>query len=312
MKLKLLLGLGITLLAMGCTSETELQPKDISKITRIYVGTEDVVDSRTVTNATTNAVTWAEGDEIAVFHVNGSGRSDYKHFRVVSGGAGGISAYFEAVSEADALTGGETYKLVYPYAAAGSYSGGSSNRYSLAVYELANSVDNLKTYDWLYSDGKAIPQDGTLPRFTMKHCFALVKVHLEVAGAIEGEDYDEYIRNFTLSSANSAFAQRVYWDENLDFAIKSYGTSAVSYNTDTWLENGAYTFWLPVYQSPDFGSHQLTLAIYMSHGTQGNTLWGGNVNYTPHSVLTAGYLYSVNLLFTVDGTNRTGTLTLVN
>lgn len=313
MKIKLLLGLSLfAILAMDCTSETDTL-KSNDKITRIYVGTTDA-KSRTSTDASTAEVTWKDGDEIAVFHVNGSGRSDYKRF-LLSSGAGEQSAYFEGVTADDYLTAGESYKVIYPYSSTTYTNETTSNIYSFAIYEIPNTVDKLATYDWLYSATRVIPTDGTMPAFTLQHTMALIKVTLDIEGVEEYEDFDEYLKNITFAPTDNsfAFAQRCYWDTNLDFAIKNYGTTSVSYiSNGQWLEDGTTSFWLPVVQNTNLGIQGLNVTVYVSHGTQGNTLWSATTTFTPTSLLVSGKIYPIHLRFAVDGTNRSGTLTIVN
>jgi len=301
-------------MAMGCSSETDTYPIDANisntNITRISVGT--IAETKTATDESSNAVTWQTGDEIAVFNVNGSGSSDYKHF-VLSEGAGEISAYFTGVTVDDYLIPGETYKLVYPYSSAVSYNG-SSNIFSLTVYEVPNTVDNLSTYDWLYSAEKKIPTDGTIPAFTMQHALSLIKVTLDVTGYLEDDNSDEYLRNisFATSDNSSDFAQRIYWDTDMNFTVKSYATSSVSYVSGggEYLENTTTTFWLPISQDSSLGIKDLDITVYMSHGS--NTFWSAATTYSTKSVLTPGKVYPIHLSFVVDGSNRTGTLSVVN
>jgi len=295
-------------MAMGCSSETDMFQINSNNI--IYVEkTINNITTKTATDETTNAVTWQAGDEIAVFHVNGSGRSDYKRF-VLSEGAGNNSAYFTGFTYSDTLIPGETYKLVYPYSSAVSYNG-SSNIKSLKVFEVPNTVDNLSTYDWLYSTEKVIPTDGTTPAFTMKHAMALIKVTLDVTGFEENDDSDEYLKNVTFATSNSSlsFAQRIYWDTDMNFTVKSYATSSVSYiDGGEYLENTTTTFWLPVSQDSELGIQDLDITVYMSHGI--NSLWSAATTYSTSSVLTSGYVYPLHMSFVVDGSNRSGTLSV--
>ena len=295
-------------MAMGCSSET------FTSNNIIYVEkTINNLTTKTATNETSNEVTWQAGDEIAVFHVNGSGRDDYKEF-VLSEGAGSNSAYFTGVTADDILIPGETYKLVYPYSSAVSYTNDpATTRYSLKVYEIPNTVDNLSSYDWLYSAERVIPTDGTTPAFTMKHAMALIKVTLDVAGFEENDDSEEYFKNVTFATSNSslAFAERIYWDTDMNFVVKSYATSSVSYvDGGEYLENTTTTFWLPVSQDSSLGIQDLDITVYMSHGS--NTLWSASTSFYTSSVLTSGYVYPIHLSFVVDGTNRSGTLSVVN
>jgi len=313
MKNKLFLYITIAIMAMGCSSETDTYPIDANisntGITRISVGT--IAETKTATDESSNAVTWQTDDEIAVFNVNGSGRDDYKRFKL-SEGAGEVSAYFTGVTADDILIPGETYKLVYPYSSAVSYTG-SSNSKSLKVYEVPNTVDNLSTFDWLYSAEKVIPTDGTTPAFTMQHALALIKVTLDVTGFEENDDSDEYLKNVTFATSNSSlvFAQRIYWDTDMNFAVKSYATSTVSYiDGGEYLENTTTTFWLPVFQDSDLGIQDLDITVYMSHGIY--TLWSAATTYSTSSVLTPGYVYPIHLSFVVDGSSRSGTLSVEN
>jgi len=314
MKKNLFLSLCLALVAVGCSSETEPQ-NDNSTVSRILVGNAELQDAntKTITDAVTNRVTWAAGDEIALFNVNGTGRNDYKRFRIVSG-VGNESAYFEAVTEDDNLTAGATYKVIYPYASVASYTD-VSNRTSLAVYEIPNNVNNLATYDWLYSAPRTINADGTTPEFLMQHCMALIKFTLDVEGIIENDDFDEYLKNITVRplGTSSMFAQRIYWNNTLDFSISSYGTNSVSFEpSSVYLENGRYTFWLPIYQDASLGIRPLILTVFASHGAAGNTLWSAATTFTPASILTPGYIYHKHLNFTVDGSERSGTLTIID
>ena len=315
MKNKLFLYITIAIMAMGCSSETDTYQIDANipntGITRISVGT--IAETKTTTNETSNAVTWQAGDKIAVFHVNGSGRDDYKCFEL-SDGAGEISAYFTGVTEEDYLIPGETYKLVYPYSSAVSYTNNPVvNANSLKVYEVPNTVDNLSTYDWLYSAERVIPTDGTTPAFTMQHAMALIKVTLDVEGYVEGLDSDETLKNVTFATSDnsSAFAQRIYWDADMNFAVRSYTTLSVSYvSGGEDFDNGTTTFWLPIYQNSSLGIKNLDITVYLSHGVSTN--WSGVTTYSTSSVLTPGDIYPIHLKFVVDGSDITGTLSVVN
>jgi len=303
-------------MAMGCSSETDTFQTDtsVTSITSLYVEkTINNATTKTATNESSNEVTWQTGDEIAVFHVNGSGRDDYKCF-VLSEGGGSNSGYFKGVTADDYLIAGETYKLVYPYSSAVSYTNDpATTRYSLKVFEVPNTVNNLSSYDWLYSEERVIPTDGTIPDFTMQHALALIKVTLDVTGFKEGDDSEEYLKNVTFATSDNslAFAQRIYWDTDMNFAVKYYGTTSVSYvDGGEYLENTTTTFWLPVSQDSDSGIQDLDITVYMSHGS--NTLWSALTQYSTSSVLTPGDIYPIHLKFVVDGSNRSGTLSVVN
>lgn len=316
MKTKLFLGLGIALLAMSCTSETESRNEDASKITKIYVGTEKVVeaDTRTVTDVNTNTVTWATGDEIAVFRVNGSGRNDYKHF-ILESGAGEISAYFKGVGADDYLTPGETYKVVYPYAAVGAYEGVDDALSMQAAISGSNNTDHLAKYNWLTSLPKVIPTDGTMPAFSLAQSTALAKIRVDIENfMLTGIGNRRYLSNvnFTVKDGSGEFSDYIYWDDNLNIATLQFSEVASAGFTGTAVQinnNSSYYYWVPIIQKIETGIKELKLSVHWNAGTI--TTYSADMVYTPQSVFRPGFIYNVHLKLSFAESGNSGALTLV-
>lgn len=317
MKMKLFLGLGITLLVMSCTSETEPQNEDKTKITKIYVGAEKAegVNTRTVTDVNTNSVTWADGDEIAVFHVNGSGRNDYKRF-VLESGAGNISAYFRGVGADDYLIPGETYKVVYPYSAVGVYDGVNDALQMQASISGSNNTDHLADYNWLASAQKVIPADGTMPAFLLVQSTALVKIRVDtenftIKDPITNKRYLNNV-NFTVIDGSTEFSDYIYWDDNLNvttFQFSEVASAGFAGTVAQIKNNSSYYYWVPIIQKIETGVKQLKLSVHWNAGAV--TTYSADMTYTPKSVFKSGYIYNVHLKLSFADSGNSGTLTLV-
>lgn len=316
MKKNLVLGLGIALLAMSCTSETETQKKDTKKITTIYVGAENASDvgTRTITDVNTNSVKWAVGDEIAVFHVNGSGRSDYKHF-VLESGAGDASAYFKGVGADDYLTAGETYKVVYPYSTVKQYDGENNVFNMHANISGSNNTDHLANHNWLVSTQQRISTDGKTPAFLLAQTVALAKIQVDITNfTLTGIPNKRYLSNvnFTISDKTKAFYSYIYWDENLDVAAYEYSEVATAgFSNQVQISNNtSYYYWVPIKQNTSDGIKSLGLSVHWRDSN--NVDYSSSVEYTPQSVFTPGFIYNIHLKLTfTTGSGNSGTLTFV-
>lgn len=316
MKTKLLLSLGIALLAMSCTSETESQNEDATKITKIYIGAEKTSDAttKTVTDVTTNSVKWAEGDEIAVFHVNGSGRNDYKRF-VLESGAGEASAYFKGVGADDYLTAGETYKVVYPYAAVGQYDGVNDVFNMHANISASNNTDHLANHNWLVSTQQRItPADGTMPSFLLKQVTALAKIRVDIENfTITGMTNKRFLSNvnFTIIDRTKAFRSYIYWDDNLDVATYEYSEVATAgFSGQVEIKNNnSYYYWVPIIQNASDGIKKVSLSVHWRKDVDLSSA----VEYMPKSVFTPGKIYNIHLKLTfTENSGDSGTLTFAN
>lgn len=316
MKTKLFLSLGIALLVMSCTSETETQSEKVTKITKIYVGTEEEAgtNSRTVTNVNTNAVTWAEGDEIAVFRVNGSGRNDYKRF-VLESGAGGIAAYFKGVGVDDYLIPGEVYKVVYPYSTVGTYDGVNDVFNMHANISASNNTDHLANHNWLVSAQRIIPEDGTMPAFSLAQTIALAKIRVDIANfTVTGLSNRRYLSNvnFTITDKTKAFDSYIYWNEKLE--VTGYESSEVAtagFSGQVQIvNNSSFYYWVPIKQQSTTGIKKMGLSVHWRDGN--NVDYSSSVEYIPKSVFASGFIYNIRLklTFTVNSGNS-ATLTFV-
>ncbi|WP_321332907.1 hypothetical protein [uncultured Bacteroides sp.] len=313
MRIKLLLGLSLfAILAMDCISETDT-PKSNDKITRIYVGTANA-KSRTLTDASTAEVTWKDGDEIAVFHINGSGRSDYKRF-LLSSGAGEQSAYFEGVTADDYLTAGETYKVAYPYSSVEEYDGDNNIFNMHANISASNNTDHLANHNWLVSGNRVIPTDGTMPSFSLAQITALAKIRLDIDNfTVTGLTNRRYLTNvnFTIADATKAFYNYIYWNEDLD--VTAYERSEVATagfsNQVQIVNNSSYYYWVPIMQETSSGIKQLDLSVHWRDGN--NVDYSSVVEYTPKSMFVPGYIYNVHLILTfTENSGNSGILSLV-
>lgn len=315
MKTKLFLGLSIALLAMGCTSETEMNNENTTKITRIYVGAENVIDTRTETDAETAAVTWTEGDEIAVFHVNGSGRSDYKYF-VLESGDGETKGYFKGADpEVDYLIPGETYKVVYPYWAVVDFDGGD-NIHEMSIALSNNSTDHLADYNWLASTAKTIPTNGTMPAFSMAQQMSLVKLRVDIENfTVTGTSNRRYFGNINFTTTDTApvFYSFVYWNNNLEVAAGEMSeVLGCGFNGNIQIQNNtSYYFWVPVKQDTSKGVKEIDIAL-LWRNSGGGTTTTAHAIYTPKSAFAPGYIYNVHLkLSFTAGSANSATLTVV-
>lgn len=298
----------------SCTSETEDNTYS-TKITKIYVGAETTIGTKTNTNASTSTVTWADGDEIAVFHVNGSGRSDYKRF-ILTSGAGESSAYFAGATAEDYLTPGETYKVVYPYSSVENYNQSNDFLFSEISQSTSGNISHIAQYDWLYSASKTIGSDGTVPAFLLKHVSAFLRVRLDIANYTASER--RYLRNFNVKASNGTsklFANYIYWNDELNFTISQYTeTATVGYSESNRIVDGTFYYYFPIIQDPSLGIEPLTFTSYWATSTSTSaTLYSSDCQYTPSSVLRSGYVYDAHFQLTFnDGSANTATLTIVN
>ena len=301
-------------MAMGCSSETDTFQVN-TKITRISVGTQEIKETtKTATNASTNAVTWQAGDEIAVFHVGGTGRSDFKHF-VLASGANETSAYFEGVGADDYLTAGESYKVIYPYSSAG-YTVNDDFNCSETAQSSNGNTDQLADCDWLYSTSTRISPDGTVPAFTLRHAFSLLKIIVDVENFTSSDR--RYMRNFNIKNFNTElnlFADYVYWNDVFDFSVSGYtGVSAVGYSSSIRLNNTTtYIYWLPIKQNETLGIQNVVFTSFWATGiTSTSTMYSSECTYTPSSVFAAGTTYEKHFKLTfADGSSTVAILTLV-
>lgn len=317
MRTKLLLGLGIALLAMSCTSETEPQKEEATKITKIYVGAEKApdVDTKTITDVNTNSVKWAEGDEIAVFHVNGTGRSDYKRF-VLESGAGEASAYFNGVGADDYLTAGETYKVVYPYSTIGIYDGVNEAFNMHANISGSNNTDHLANHNWLVSTQQRISTDGKTPAFLLAQTTALAKIRVDIENfTLTGFTNRRYLSNvnFTTVDKIKDFYSYIFWNENLDVEAAEYSEVATAgfQSTNVVINNNtSYYYWMPIIQNTLTGIKKLGLSVHWRDAN--NVDYSSSIEYTPKSEFIPGFIYNIhlNLAFT-EGSGNSAILSLV-
>lgn len=308
MKTKLFLSLGLVLLTMSCNSEKELPNENVTKISKIYVGTKKdaQTNTRTVTNATTNAVTWTEGDEIAIFRVGGTGRNDYKRF-ILESGAGDVSAYFKGVGPDDYLTPGGTYKVIYPYASVVNYYDRNNGCYVAELSQPSSDASHLSDYDWLFSVSKTIPNDNTMPSFLLQHAFSLIKINLTVSnytGALR------YLQSMSISSNGHNFAESVYWNDNLDFTIAENSEKiGISYSSSTKLVDGKYTFIIPIYQV----SNTAEITFTANWAKTWNSIFpnAASYSYITSSTLTSGKVYELDFTLSFEtGASDVGLLTM--
>lgn len=315
MKKKLVIGLSIALLAMSCTSETEPQKEDATKITKIYVGAEKAldVDTRTITDVNTNSVKWAAGDEIAVFHVNGAGRSDYKRF-VLESGAGEASAYFKGVGADDYLTAGETYKVVYPYSTVEQYDGVNDVFNMHANISGSNNTDHLANHNWLVStQQRVIPSDGTMPSFLLAQITALAKIRVDVENfTLTGLTNRRYLSNvnFTTIDKIKDFYSYIFWNDNLDVEALQYSEVATAgfQSTNVAINNNtSYYYWMPIIQNSSTGVQELGLSVHWRDAN--NVDYSSSIDYTPKSQFTPGFIYNIHLKLTfTEGSGNSATL----
>lgn len=315
MRTKLFLGLSIALLAMSCTSETEPRNEDVTKITKIQVGAEQVAnpETRTVTDVTANRVTWAAGDEIAVFRVGGEGRMDYRRF-VLESGAGDVLAYFKGVGADDFLTAGDTYKVVYPYNSVREFDGLNGEFNMTASISGNNNTDHLARFNWLISTPHVIPTDGTMPSFSLAQAMALAKIRLDVKNfALPPLDEQRYLTNlnFTTIDKKTVFSSSVYWSAELDLKTKKFSEVASAGFTSgvQVYDNTTYYYWVPIMQDPSFGIKDLKLEVLWRSGLS-NT-YSSSMEYTPKSIFAPGFIYNIHFVLTFEPSGNSGTLSLV-
>lgn len=317
MKTKLFLGLVIVLLATSCTSETEPQKENETRITKIKIGADVTTDadSRTVTDVNTNSVKWAVGDEIAVFHVNGNGRSDYKRF-VLESGVGEASAYFIGVGADDYLTAGEIYKVVYPYVSVGMYDGVNDVFNMHANMSGSNNTDHLANHNWLVSTQQRIsPSDGTMPSFLLTQVTALAKIRVDIENFTLTEMTNRrYLSNvnFTISDKTKAFSSYIFWNDNLEVATYEYSEVATAgFSGQVQIKNNSsYYYWVPIKQNASDGIKKVSLSIHWRDSN--NVDYSSPLEYTPKSVFTPGKIYNIHLKLTfTENSGNSGTLTFV-
>ncbi len=318
--------LSIVLSAMmlaGCTSETDdLLKKGNEKITRIYVGTaETVADeaTRTATDPSTHAVTWEEGDEIALVDVSDGTYQKFVWSEYADGDeqVTNEAAYFVAAEGEKGLTPRKSYKVIYPYSSL-SYDGetGTASKKWFKCNSLSHEITNLKNNDWLYSDVKVVSSDVT-PQYDMHHTFALVQVNLTVEGITD--DHEIYLKNITLRSQqieNDAderyplFAYRVYWKgNNKDFTVYANDNAVSSYIPGSKLmENEVTTFWLPLYMNGETAYTPIDVVVYWADSEEANTSISASIKKELTAPLAAGKLYVLNIHFKPNEYGTAGTV----
>ena len=312
MKIYILVSIAsLSLLFVGCTSETDIQ-NDSSKITKIYVdaSSDEDAQSRTATNG--NSVTWVTNDQIALIE-NGN-RNGYKQFQL-SSDPGTKSGYFEGVGADDYLTNGKSYKVVYPHSAARYTGAGNPTRLNISgIAQSDDSNSNLATYDWLVSSSRTVIDGVTMPEFRLNHCFALVKVTLNVSDIIENDDYASYLKNMTITTQNNeaAFAERVYLDSNVDLQVFSWVSSVTVARTDApWLGNGSYVYWFIIKPNDAIAAGPLTIQSNFSTDVAGIFQWSLSTIFTPTSALQAGKFYELDLNMVYNNADKSSSVLTV-
>lgn len=302
----------LSLLMVGCTSETDTQ-NDSSKITKIYVGTssDEGVQSRTATNG--NSVTWVTNDQIALIE-NGD-RGGYKQFQL-SSDPGTNKGYFNGVGAGDYLTNGRSYKVVYPHSAATYTGAGGATRLDISgIAQGNNSNSNLATYDWLVSSSQTVTDGVTMPAFTLNHCFALLKITLNVSNIVEDDNYASFLKNLAITTKGNekAFAEKVSLDGNVDLQVHSWVSSVTVARTDApWLGNESYVYWFIIKPSDAVANVPLTIQANFSTDKAGLFQWTTSTEFTPTAALKSGKFYELDLSMVYNNTDKaSSTLTVI-
>ncbi len=324
-KTKLLLSVALSALMLAsCTSETDdlFNKEDGKKITRIYVGTEEAVKTKTVTNPTTHAVTWEEGDEIALVDVSNGTYQKFVWSEYAAGDEGvtNEAAFFVAAEGEPGLTIGSSYKVIYPYSSM-SYDGEND---IFQCNSITHVIDNLKKNDWLYSDAKTVSSDE-VPAYKMHHAFALVKVNLTINTTnMTNNLLKLYLRNITLRSQIESgdtryplFAYWVNWGGNSkDFYVYDKSNAVSSYiagGKEIRKNNNAgevVTFWLPVCMNAETVYDPMDVIVYWSSDADGNVQISCSAKKNLTAPLAAGNLYELNATWTPNDKGDAGTVEL--